>query len=151
MYCTRNFAFLLPCFLVTRSSYKFYGFLYLSFFWWMEHYYLSKKIRKESFWVACKYWHVFSLSIDLLVVLSMYMIFFFFFDRNDFSFIVYDFNKDGEWRASQEWFFHHIILEKSVSIIKEGQKQYYLWDMDIGNVMWTQNDMHNHYCIERKM
>ena len=67
------------------------------------------------------------------------------------SFNVYDFNKDGEWRASQEWFFHHIILEKSVSIIKEGQKQYYLWDMDIGNVMWTQNEMHSHYCIERKM
>ena len=80
----------------------------------------------------------------------IWFFFFFFFDRNDFSFNVYDFNKDGEWRASQEWFFHHIILEKSVSIIKEGQKQYYLWDMDLGNVMWMQNEMHSHYCIERK-
>ena len=34
--------------------------------------------------------------------------------------------------------------------MKEGQKQYYLWDMDLGNVMWTQNEMHSHYCIERK-
>ena len=81
---------------------------------------------------------------------NVYDFFFFFFDRNDFSFNVYDFNKDGEWRASQEWFFHHIILEKSVSIMKEGQKQYYLWDMDIGNEMWTQNEMHSHHCIERK-
>ena len=51
--------------------------------------------------------------------------------RNDFSIILFE--------------------KKSVRIMKEGQKQYYLWDMDIGNVMWTQNEMHSHYCIERKM
>ena len=27
--------------------------------------------------------------------------------------------------------------------MKEGQKQYYLWDMDL-------DEMHSHYCIERK-
>ena len=62
---------LLPCFLVTRNTYKFYGcLLYFSFFKWMEHYYLSKRKEKKKFFGLLASTNIFF----SLVVLSMYMI-----------------------------------------------------------------------------
>ena len=59
----------------------------------MKHYYLSKRKEKKKFFGLLASTYIFFFPVNWLV---------------GGSFNVYDFNKDGEWRASQD----HIVLKK---------------------------------------